>query len=421
MQPRAGVCLIKDHIRLLKTLETDGEADLLPTTIDSYTRQNRYAEAQEAIEESMRDWRSLLNGFPAVNYGAAACRDVTSAVSRPIQVRHGTPDAALLCEITLAGGFTAFEGGPISYNIPYAKNFPLEKSLASWRYVDRLVGLYAESGVIINREPFGPLTGTLVPPSISNAIAVIEALLAAEQGVRDITVGYGQCGNIHQDVAAILTLKKTCREYLDRFGHGDVALSTVFHQWMGGFPVEESKAFAVIAWGSVAAVFSGSTKVITKTPHEAMGVPTAEANVAGLKATKQILNMLQCQEPFPSRFAEEEADLTGRETKACIEATLALGEGDLAAGVVRAFQAGVLDVPFAPTRVAAGAIMPVRDLQGAVRLLEFGNLPFGDDIKSFHRKKLEERARAENRAVSFQMVTDDIYAISKGRLVGKPR
>ncbi len=30
-------------------------------------------------------------------------------------------------------------------------------------------------------------------------------------------------------------------------------------------------------------------------------------------------------------------------------------------------------------------------------------------------------ARAEGRAVSFQMVTDDIYAVSKGRLVGRPR
>ena len=34
---------------------------------------------------------------------------------------------------------------------------------------------------------------------------------------------------------------------------------------------------------------------------------------------------------------------------------------------------------------------------------------------------LAERAKAERREASFQMVIDDVYAISKGRLVGRPR
>jgi len=46
VQPRAGVCLVKEHINLLQALEQEGQADLLPTTIDSYTRHNRYADAQ---------------------------------------------------------------------------------------------------------------------------------------------------------------------------------------------------------------------------------------------------------------------------------------------------------------------------------------------------------------------------------------
>ena len=45
IQPRAGVALYEEHIKLLQFLETEGEADLLPTTIDSYTRLNRYQEA----------------------------------------------------------------------------------------------------------------------------------------------------------------------------------------------------------------------------------------------------------------------------------------------------------------------------------------------------------------------------------------
>ncbi|MBQ3232188.1 MAG: methylaspartate mutase subunit E, partial [Clostridia bacterium] len=45
IQPRAGVPLIENHIKLMQYLQNEGEADLLPTTIDSYTRLNRYEEA----------------------------------------------------------------------------------------------------------------------------------------------------------------------------------------------------------------------------------------------------------------------------------------------------------------------------------------------------------------------------------------
>ena len=99
IQPRAGVALIPEHIKLLTYLQDNGEADLLPTTIDSYTRQNRYEEAENGIKESQRLGRSLLNGFPAVNHGVAGCRMLIEALNTPIQVRHGTPDARLLTEI----------------------------------------------------------------------------------------------------------------------------------------------------------------------------------------------------------------------------------------------------------------------------------------------------------------------------------
>ncbi|MDR0734571.1 MAG: methylaspartate mutase subunit E, partial [Elusimicrobiota bacterium] len=278
IQPRAGVALADEHIKLLQYLETEGEADILPTTIDSYTRLNRYKEAEIGIEKSKETGRSMLNGFPAVNYGVDVCRQVTSALKSPVQVRHGTPDARLLTEIAVAGGFTSYEGGGISYNIPYSKNHSLESTISYWQYADRLIGFYEEAGVSINREPYGPLTGTLVPPCISHSVAILEALLAAAQGVKDITVGYGQCGNLIQDVAAISALKELSRKYLDKYDFKDVRVTTVFHQWMGGFPQDEAKAFGVISWGAAAAVLSKASKVIVKTPHEAMGVPTKEAN-----------------------------------------------------------------------------------------------------------------------------------------------
>ena len=46
VQPRAGVPVIEEHIKLMQYLEQYGEADLLPSTIDSYTRLNLYEEAE---------------------------------------------------------------------------------------------------------------------------------------------------------------------------------------------------------------------------------------------------------------------------------------------------------------------------------------------------------------------------------------
>ena len=82
--------------------------------------------------------------------------------------------------------------------------------------------------------------------------------------------------------------------------------------------------------------------------------------------------------------------------------------------------AGVLDVPFAPNRYNAGKVLPARDDDGAIRILEMGNLPFTQELIDFHREKFEERARLENRKVSLQMVIDDVSAIEKGVLVGRP-
>lgn len=420
IQPRAGVALIDRHIELLQYLEEEGEADLLPSTIDSYTRQNRYKEAEVGIEESIKTGKSMLNGFPAVNHGVAGCRQVCEAVGVPVQVRHGTPDARLLTEITYAGGFTSYEGGGISYNLPYAKNVPMERTIRDWQYVDRLTGLYEENGISINREPYGPLTGTLVPPFVSHSVAIIEALLAAEQGVRDITVGYGQCGNLIQDVAALQTLESLTTEYLHRFGHDEVQVTTVLHQWMGGFPQDEAKAFSVISWGSVVAGLSGATKVIVKTPHEAIGVPTKEANAAGLRCTKQVISMLSDQSLEEHALALEK-EIISRETRCILDRCIELGEGDIALGAIRGVEAGIIDIPFAPCRYNAGKMLPARDNAGAVRIFAMGNLPFPQDLKDFHRAKMEDRAKAEGREASFQMVIDDVYAISKGRLVGRPR
>ena len=189
---------------------------------------------------------------------------------------------------------------------------------------------------------------------------------------------------------------------------------------MGGFPADEAKAFGMIAWGAACAALSSATKVIVKTPHEAAGVPTKEANGQGLRCTKQVTNMLKDQTLQGSRV-EAEKEIIKEETRSIVDKCIELGYGDIAAGAVAGINAGIIDIPFGPAKCNAGIMLPARDNSGAVRILEVGNLPFSEELKNFHKEKLEERAKVENRTVSFQMVIDDVYAISKGHLVGRPR
>ena len=419
-QPRAGVALLNEHIELLNFLSKEGGADLLPSTIDSYTRLNRYEECERGIKESEKAGRSLLNGFPGVNYGVKGCKRVLESVDKPLQVRHGTPDARLLAEITMSSGWTSYEGGGISYNLPYAKSVSMERTIRDWQYIDRLVGWYEEQGVSINREPYGPLTGTLVPVSISNAVQLIECLLAAEQGVKSITLGYGQCGNLVQDVAAIRTLQELAEEYCEKLGYKDMQLTTVFHQWMGGFPEDESKAYGVISNGACAARLSGATKVIVKTTHEAIGIPTKEANANAIKATKMVLNLLDGQTLPDSEELDKEIMQIKAEIKCIMDKVYDLGNGDLALGTIEAVKQGVIDIPFAPAKINLGKMLPARDNQGRIRYLECGNLPFTDEIKAFNKAELQKRADFEGREIGFQMTVDDIFAVGKGNLIGRP-
>jgi len=414
LQPRAGVPCLEAQIELLQYLHREGGADLLPTTIDSYTRDNQYEKAEEGLAAS-RNGDDELNGFPAVNHGVEDCRRLVRALDAPIEVRHGTPDARLLAMVTLAGGFQSFEGGPISYNIPYTKRHDLATTIEHWQFVDRLCGAYTERGVTINREPFGPLTGTLVPPAIALAVMLIEGKLAATQGVRSLTLGYGQVGNLVQDVAALRALRKLGEAYLP----DSVTVTTVFHEWMGGFPPDEARANGVISLGGATAAVAKPDKVITKSAQEFQGVPTKEANAAGLRTTRQLIDMM-IEQDIDLGGIDDEQRLIERTTMALVEAVERAGDGDVARGVVAAFDSGAMDVPFAPSDAAAGAVLPARDDDGRVRIFEFGDLALPEDIKQVHKAKLGERAQTEGRDQSFRMVADDVDAISDGKLIGRP-
>lgn len=415
VQPRAGVADIEQHIALLQRLRNAG-ADLLPTTVDSYTRECRYEDAERGLAQSREAGRSLLNGFPAVNYGVRACRRIADAVDAPLFVRTAAPDCRLTHEIMYAGGYTSCTAGPIVFSLGYAKEYPLARAIEAWQYSYRMMGAYHERGVTMSIEHYLPIS-TLVPQSTSMACVILDSLIAAAQGVRDISLGIGQQCHLAQDAAALRAYPALGRHYLDAFGFTDVELSTVMSQWMGGFPSDEGQAFGVICMAAMAGYLGGVTYMISKSPHEAAGVPTPEANVHGLTASKMVLRMLNDQKLAPIPEIAAEQAIIEAETRAIVDRALELGDGDAALGAIRAIEAGVIDVPFSPHRSNANQALPARDWRGAVRLAQFGAVPIPQEIREHHQAELARRTAGRPAREPWELLLADVNAISEGMLL----
>ena len=133
-----------------------------------------------------------------------------------------------------------------------------------------------------------------------------------------------------------------------------------------------------------------------------------------------VLNLLDGQTLPDSEELTAEIMQIKAEIKCIMDKVYDLGNGDLAVGTIEAVKQGVIDIPFAPAKVNAGKMLPARDNQGRIRYLECGNIPFTDEIRAFNRAELQKRADYEEREVSFQMTVDDIFAVGKGKLIGRP-
>lgn len=417
LHPRSGVATVDGQIRLFRTLQRAG-AGVLSYQVDSFTRLNDYARAEEAIRDSRGSPVPLLNGFPVINHGVPGLRRIISSVPVALQTRHSTRDPALLAEISYAGGVTAFEGGAITYNIPYYKDYPLAESISRWQYVDRLTAHYhARFGIALDREFFGTLTGTLIPPSIAIACDLLESVLAVQQGVKSLSLGYAEQGNRIQDIAAIRTLRSMAMELLLALGYTDVQINTVFHQYMAAFPNDRRLAEQLVYNSAVTAALSGATRVMVKTPAEAFNIPTLDDNVTALRLVEAGLFAARTMAVDEAPLAAE-CDIIRRETRAILDSVILTGGGGVARGIVNGFRRGYVDVPFAPSIHNRGLVLTCRDLTGAVRFLSVGRLQFDSELRDFHRFKIDERRRAEgilSAAKSYQLVEQDVMQIPRGQ------
>ncbi|MBQ0984731.1 hypothetical protein KBZ10_09415 [Streptomyces sp. F63] len=374
VQPRGGFPSFARQRALTLALAEAG-ADFLPLTVDSHTRHNDYATASALLAAGLRRDRDLLNGYPLVSHGVAATRRLFEGVDRPVSLRHGTPDARLLAEIALASGITEIEGGGLSYTLPYAREFPLDRALAHWQYVDRLCATAGPADAPVHRESFGPLTATLVPPVITVVVQLCELLLAAEQGVRSFAVSFGQTGSVEQDIALAAVLRRMSAGLLARYGFDAVRVGLVYHQWMGPFPGEPWRAWPLIAVSAAVARLAGADKVVVKTPGEAAGIPAVESNAEAVRAVRYVLDMVPGGCGIAGGAVEEERELIGGEAAAVMEHLLAQPCPSLLAAVHRAVRTGAVDVPFAPHEQNAGRLVTARGPDRRIRIVDPGGVP----------------------------------------------
>ena len=390
IQPRGGVALFDEQLQLTRKLSEAG-ADFVPLTIDSCTRQNQYDTAAQLLRRSEEEGRSYLNGYPLVCHGHELTRQLYTGLDKPVSLRHGTPDARLLVELAIGSGIAEIEGGGLCYCLPYSEGFPLDRALLYWQYVDRVCAMYSTPERPIHRESFGPLSATLVPPAIAIVVQIIEALLAAEQGVMSFAVSFGQTGSFLQDVATARVLRVMARQALDEHGFEAMQLHLVYHQWMGQFPMQRDRAAALIAGSALIASAIGADKIVVKTVDEALGVPRPEVNAEAVDNVRYVLRTFAVPETVDSPGIEAEARLIESEVRSILAAIYGLSGDVFWESVYRAFQFGWLDVPFSPHADNANRLISMRDANRSIRIADAGSVPISAADAATERRLLESR------------------------------
>jgi len=385
VQPRGGFPTY-DKQYALNEFFVKANVDVLPLTIDSNTRLNDYATAKKMLRLSEENEIDMLNGYPLVNHGYRTTRKMITHFNKPVSLRHGTPDARLLIETAIASGIFEIEGGPITYLLPYSKNFPLDKAFLYWKYVERVCANYSKLNEPINRESFGPLTATLVPPCITIVIQLLEMLLSLEEGVKSFSVSFSQTGSMNQDIVTGAVIRKLADYYAKEINCEDASIHLVYHQWMGAFPQNKDFAEQLINMSTVIASMVGADKIITKTREEASGIPTKEANaktVANTQYTLRILNGL------PKIADEEEEENLTQEVMDIMSAVFNDSADTLWRKVFNSIKNGTIDVPFSPHIINNNEMITVRDKNKNIRIIKRGKVPISDKCFKYEKSKCD--------------------------------
>jgi len=421
--PRSGVPVVEKEIELLQSLNEVG-VYLFPFTTDSFTRNLQLDKAQKGLEESIKTGQMKLNGYPIINHGVKTTRKVVESCVGAFDPRCSRVANSFVGEIAFASGMTAMPNSFFAWIGGYDKMATAEECIGTAQYLGRLIGYYAERGVIISTDCHGWLPNGVIPMYVNIATQIIEALTSCEQGVKSLVPLMNFQGNMNQDIAEIQAVEGLYRKYLDKFGYTDVVIPGLIGNQspLFGFPQDIGSAFGYINYTAmVAAIAKNLDACSVKTVDEAIGVPSVESHMQTYRSANWIFNVVRLQNiEYDSAQVADERRMCELAVSAIIDKVIEMGEGDLAAGVVKALEAGALDSPFSINVNVRDLCMGARDLQGACRYIEYGNLPIPDEVRKYNDEKVREREKLEGRKLGYKTSLADFWTLSHGCLVDPP-
>ncbi|MDR0876378.1 MAG: hypothetical protein LBN12_09230 [Clostridiales Family XIII bacterium] len=414
-QPQFGQGLTEFMIDGMSYVEEN--SPLLPVGMwncfsDSYTRKNKYEQAADGIERSRKEGVTMLNGWPIVNHGVHEARKIKRAIKSPMSLNSTDEDGRLASEIALAAGWNACNCRSVTEVMAHCKNITLEEEIRINQYETRLAAIYHERGVPQSPHISCNLTG-YDSCGFKSFIMVAQSLLGAEQGLKQIYLEFGINMNLVQDTAMMRVTKRLCEEYCARFGYTDVKFIQNNNMFQGAFPPRLEEVNAMLSLAVTIGILGGSTSLVLKCQDEAFATPTKEGMAATVKIAREIEKLLgDLRLPISAEVIEEEKILE-LEVRAMMESCLDAGEGDIALGLCLGVDAGWVSTMISPWKFNKGNVLLMRDAEQAMRYFDAGDMPLPNEVKEYHLKKLEGRAKKEGRPLDFDMVVDDLQYASK--------
>ncbi|MCL2125258.1 MAG: methylaspartate mutase subunit S [Oscillospiraceae bacterium] len=421
LYPRSGVPTVEGEIELLRSMNEVG-VRLFPFTTDSYTRNMQLEKAQQGLDESIKTGKAKLNGFPIICHGVKQTRKVVESCEGGFDVRSSMKANSFVAEIAFASGMTCMPNSPFGWIGSYDKLASVEECLSTAQYLGRLAGYYADRGVYISITNHGWLFNGIVPMYINTATKIIEALLTAGQGAKSSIPLMNFQGNINQDVADFYAVRNLLRKYLDKFGFTDVVIPGVIgdQSMLYPFPQDIGSAFGYINYIATIAAMAPIDGCSVKTVDEASGVPSIESHMQTYRSAGWIFDVVRQQKiQLMNDDIKLEQHMSELAVSAIIDKVAEMGDGDVVVGIEKAINAGVLDSPFCLNVNAKDQVLGVKDLQGASRYLDYGNLPIPKEVREFNDEKIRERELVQGRKLGFRTSLADFWAFSQGSIIGE--
>ena len=419
LYPRSGTPVVEEEIKLLKGLNEAGVC-LFPFTTDSYSRNVKFDLAQKGLEESIKTGKAKLNGYPIVNHGVKTTRKVIESCYGAFDIRSSREVQAIIAEIAFASGISAIPQSLFGWISGFDKRATPEECIQTAQYSARLSGYYADRGHIINHATHGWLANGVIPTYVGIACMILEALVSAGQGIKSVSPMVNFNGNMAQDLGEFRAAEKLFRKYLDKFGHSDVMIPGLIgnQSFLYSFPQDIGRAYGYINYTAMIGALANLPACSVKTVDEAIGIPSIEAHQQTYRSANWIYNVVRQQKfEIESEEIDIEEKMCTLAVSAIVDKVMEMGDGDVCVGIVKALEAGVLDGPFSINIHVKDNCLGVRDLKGAVRHLEYGNLPIPEEVRRFERERIAEREAYEGRRMDYKVSLADFWTLSKGTLI----